>query len=145
MILNTILLTSMCSEVVVILCPHLIIDSVFKAVVFFLFFSLTVSSLSLCSTLNKHSDHTLRRGSNTLGRKQHTSPAFQPPLPPVEAAGQQGHGAGQVSQALAEPQPQPQAPPGGSGLDSSQQSLAQGLAALAAAQQLLAQHTEELR
>ncbi|XP_053196735.1 rho GTPase-activating protein 17a isoform X3 [Scomber japonicus] len=96
------------------------------------------------NTPNKHSDHTLRRGSNTLGRKQHTSPAFQPPLPPVEAAGQQGHGAGQVSQALAEPQPQPQAPPGGSGLDSSQQSLAQGLAALAAAQQLLAQHTEEL-
>ncbi|CAK6961672.1 rho GTPase-activating protein 17a isoform X3 [Scomber scombrus] len=96
------------------------------------------------NTPNKYSDHTLRRGSNTLGRKQHTSPAFQPPLPPVEAAGQQGYGAGQVSQALAEPQPQPQAPPGGSGHDSSQQSLAQGLAALAAAQQLLAHHTEEL-
>ncbi|XP_042253382.1 rho GTPase-activating protein 17a isoform X2 [Thunnus maccoyii] len=95
------------------------------------------------NTPNKHSDHTLRRGSNTLGRKQHTSPAFQPPLPPVETPGQ-GHGAGQVSQPSAEPQPQPQAPPGGSGLDSSQHSLAQGLAALAAAQQLLAQHTEEL-
>ncbi|XP_023146823.2 rho GTPase-activating protein 17a isoform X3 [Amphiprion ocellaris] len=95
------------------------------------------------NTPNKHSDHTLRRGSNTLGRKQHTSPAFQPPLPPVEAQGQ-GHGAGQVPQPSAEPQPQPQAPPGGSGFDSSQHSLAQGLAALAAAQQLLAQHTEEL-
>ncbi|KAM9837841.1 rho GTPase-activating protein 17a [Aulostomus maculatus] len=95
------------------------------------------------NTPNKHSDHTLRRGSNTLGRKQHTSPAFQPPLPPVEAPGQ-GHGAGQVSQPLAEPQPQPQAPLGGSGLENSQNSLAQGLAALTAAQQLLAQHTEEL-
>ncbi|XP_014194499.1 rho GTPase-activating protein 17a isoform X1 [Haplochromis burtoni] len=93
------------------------------------------------NTTNKHSDHTLRRGSNTLGRKQHTSPAFQPPLPPVEAQGQ-GHGAGQVPQALAEPQSQ--ASPGGSGSDPFQQSLAQGLAALAAAQQLLAQHTEEL-
>uniref|UniRef100_A0A3P8RWV4 Rho GTPase-activating protein 17 n=1 Tax=Amphiprion percula TaxID=161767 RepID=A0A3P8RWV4_AMPPE len=78
------------------------------------------------NTPNKHSDHTLRRGSNTLGRKQHTSPAFQPPLPPVEAQGQ-GHGAGQVPQPSAEPQPQPQAPPGGSGFDSSQHSLAQGL------------------
>uniref|UniRef100_A0AAX7U3E8 Rho GTPase-activating protein 17 n=1 Tax=Astatotilapia calliptera TaxID=8154 RepID=A0AAX7U3E8_ASTCA len=94
------------------------------------------------NTTNKHSDHTLRRGSNTLGRKQHTSPAFQPPLPPVEAQGQ-GHGAGQVPQASAEPQSQ--ASPGGSGSDPFQQSLAQGLAALAAAQQLLAQHTEELR
>uniref|UniRef100_A0A3B4H3E9 Rho GTPase-activating protein 17 n=1 Tax=Pundamilia nyererei TaxID=303518 RepID=A0A3B4H3E9_9CICH len=93
------------------------------------------------NTTNKHSDHTLRRGSNTLGRKQHTSPAFQPPLPPVEAQGQ-GHGAGQVPQASAEPQSQ--ASPGGSGSDPFQQSLAQGLAALAAAQQLLAQHTEEL-
>ncbi|XP_035515264.1 rho GTPase-activating protein 17a isoform X1 [Morone saxatilis] len=95
------------------------------------------------NTPNKHSDHTLRRGSNTLGRKQHTSPAFQPPLPPVEAPGQ-GHGAGQVPQLSAEPQPQPQAPSGGSGPEASQHSLAQGLAALAAAQQLLAQHTEEL-
>ncbi|XP_070707452.1 rho GTPase-activating protein 17a isoform X1 [Pempheris klunzingeri] len=95
------------------------------------------------NTPNKHSDHTLRRGSNTLGRKQHTSPAFQPPLPPVEAPGQ-GHGAGQVPQPPAEPQPQPQAPSGGAWPDASQHSLAQGLAALAAAQQLLAQHTEEL-
>ncbi|TMS22359.1 Rho GTPase-activating protein 17, partial [Larimichthys crocea] len=97
------------------------------------------------NTPNKHSDHTLRRGSNTLGRKQHTSPAFQPPLPPVEAPGQ-GHGPGQVPQPSAEPQPQPQpqAPSGGSGTDTSQHSLAQNLAALAAAQQLLAQHTEEL-
>ncbi|KAM9424570.1 rho GTPase-activating protein 17a isoform 2-T2 [Pholidichthys leucotaenia] len=91
------------------------------------------------NTPNKHSDYTLRRGSNTLGRKQHTSPAFQPPLPPVET---QALGPGQVPQASAEPQPQ--VPPGGSGSDPSQQSLAQGLAALAAAQQLLAQHTEEL-
>nr|XP_020471583.1 rho GTPase-activating protein 17-like [Monopterus albus] len=90
---------------------------------------------------NKHSDHTLRRGSNTLSRKQHTSPAFQPPLPPVEAPGQ-GHGAGQVPQPLAEPQLQ--APTGGLGPDAAQHSVAQGLAALAAAQQLLAQHTEEL-
>lgn len=113
----------------------------------FVFFppSLTVSLLSLCSTPNKHSDHTLRRGSNTLGRKQHTSPAFQPPLPPVEAPGQ-GHVAGQVPQPSAEPQPQPQAPSGGfSGPEASQHSLAQNLVALAAAQQLLAQHTEELR
>uniref|UniRef100_A0A667XCN8 Rho GTPase-activating protein 17 n=1 Tax=Myripristis murdjan TaxID=586833 RepID=A0A667XCN8_9TELE len=96
------------------------------------------------STPNKHSDHTLRRGSNTLGRKQHTSPAFQPPLPPVEAPGS-GHGAGQVPQTTSEPQSQPQAPPGGSGPDPAQQSLAQSMAALAAAQQLLAQHTEEIR
>ncbi|XP_041829512.1 rho GTPase-activating protein 17a isoform X2 [Melanotaenia boesemani] len=93
------------------------------------------------NTSNKHSDHTLRRGSNTLGRKQHTSPAFQPPLPPVEAQAL-GHVAGQVAQPLAEPQLQ--ALPGGSGPDTSQHSLAQSLAALAAAQQLLAQHTEEL-
>ncbi|KAM4524455.1 rho GTPase-activating protein 17a isoform 2-T2 [Odontesthes bonariensis] len=93
------------------------------------------------NTSNKHSDHTLRRGSNTLGRKQHTSPAFQPPLPPVEAQGL-GHGAGLVPQPLADPQPQ--TPPGGWGPDNPQHSLAQGLAALAAAQQLLAQHTEEL-
>uniref|UniRef100_I3KUV7 Rho GTPase-activating protein 17 n=1 Tax=Oreochromis niloticus TaxID=8128 RepID=I3KUV7_ORENI len=89
------------------------------------------------NTTNKHSDHTLRRGSNTLGRKQHTSPAFQPPLPPVEAQGQ-GHGAGQVPQASTEPQSQ--ASPGGSGSDPFQQSLAQGLAALAAAQ-----HSPKLR
>uniref|UniRef100_A0A8C2WZ66 Rho GTPase-activating protein 17 n=1 Tax=Cyclopterus lumpus TaxID=8103 RepID=A0A8C2WZ66_CYCLU len=91
------------------------------------------------NTPNKHSDHTLRRGSNTLGRKQHTSPAFQPPLPPVEAP---GHPAAHAPQPSAEPQPQAQS--GGSGPDASQQSLAQSLAALAAAQQLLAQHTEEL-
>ncbi|XP_037547249.1 rho GTPase-activating protein 17a [Nematolebias whitei] len=89
------------------------------------------------NTPNKHSDHTLRRGSNTLGRKQHTSPAFQPPLPPVETQGL-GHGAPQPSA-----EPQPQTPLGGSGSDTSQHSLAQSLAALAAAQQLLAQQTEE--
>ncbi|XP_026206949.1 rho GTPase-activating protein 17a isoform X2 [Anabas testudineus] len=93
------------------------------------------------NTPNKYSDHTLRRGSNTLGRKQHTSPAFQPPLPPVEALGQ-GHGGGQVPQPS--PEPQPQAQTGGSGPDTAQNSVAQSLAALAAAQQLLAQHTEEL-
>ncbi|KAM6899032.1 rho GTPase-activating protein 17a isoform 2-T2 [Lycodopsis pacificus] len=87
------------------------------------------------NTPNKYSDHTLRRGSNALGRKQHTSPAFQPPLPPVEAPGQ-------APQPSAETPPQTQS--GGSGPDASQQSLAQSLAALAAAQQLLAQHTEEL-
>ncbi|XP_056285709.1 rho GTPase-activating protein 17a isoform X2 [Pseudoliparis swirei] len=75
----------------------------------------------------KHSDHTLRRGSNAVGRKQHTSPAFQPPLPPVEAPG-----------------PAPQPPAQWAGPDAAQQSLAQSLAALVAAQQLLAQHTEEL-
>ncbi|XP_077595145.1 rho GTPase-activating protein 17a isoform X1 [Stigmatopora nigra] len=64
---------------------------------------------------------TLRRGSTTLGRKQHTSPAYQPPLPPVEVSVQ------------VDPQPQ-----------ESPNSLAQGLATLAAAQQLLAQHTDEL-
>ncbi|XP_068610343.1 rho GTPase-activating protein 17a [Brachionichthys hirsutus] len=95
------------------------------------------------NTPNKHPDHTLRRGSNTLGRKQHTSPAFQPPLPPVEAPGQgQGQGAGQVPQSSAEPMLQ--APSGGSGPEASQHSLAQGLPALAASQQLLAQHTEEV-
>ncbi|XP_061765021.1 rho GTPase-activating protein 17a isoform X3 [Nerophis ophidion] len=93
------------------------------------------------STPNKHSDHTLRRGSTTLGRKQHTSPAFQPPLPPVEIPGQQGHGAGQVPQPSAEPLAQ--APSVGTGGPDSSQNLAQGLAVLAAAQQLLAQHTDE--
>ncbi|XP_033840521.1 rho GTPase-activating protein 17a isoform X2 [Periophthalmus magnuspinnatus] len=83
----------------------------------------------------KHSEHTLRRASNTIGRKQHTSPAFQPPLPPVEPGGQgQGQGQGE----------QPSPPHTGALGPDSQQSLAQSLAALAAAQQLLAQHTEEL-
>ncbi|XP_034049509.1 rho GTPase-activating protein 17a isoform X2 [Thalassophryne amazonica] len=90
-------------------------------------------------TPNKYSDHTHRRGSSTLGRKPHTSPAFQPPLPPVEG---QGHGATPLLQPTAESQPQ--APAGASGSNASHQSLAQSLAALAAAQQLLAQHTEEL-
>nr|XP_057917135.1 rho GTPase-activating protein 17a isoform X3 [Doryrhamphus excisus] len=94
------------------------------------------------STPNKHSDHTIRRGSTTLGRKQHTSPAFQPPLPPVETPGQQGHSAGQVPQPSAEPLAQ--APSVGTGGPDTSHSLPQGLAALAAAQQLLAQHTEEL-
>ncbi|KAL4659122.1 rho GTPase-activating protein 17-like isoform X1 [Arapaima gigas] len=38
------------------------------------------------STVNKLLDHTPRRG-NTLSRKPHTSPAFQPPLPPTEGSG----------------------------------------------------------
>uniref|UniRef100_A0A8B9KEM9 Rho GTPase-activating protein 17 n=1 Tax=Astyanax mexicanus TaxID=7994 RepID=A0A8B9KEM9_ASTMX len=41
------------------------------------------------SSANKLMDHNPRRGS-TLTRKQHASPAFQPPLPPVEAAGTAG-------------------------------------------------------
>ncbi|XP_023805201.1 rho GTPase-activating protein 17 isoform X2 [Oryzias latipes] len=76
------------------------------------------------NTANKHSDHTLRRGSNTLSRKQHTSPAFQPPLPPVEA--QPGA------------EPQPPAPAGGSGPDTSPHSLTQS------PPPPLPQHTEEL-
>lgn len=42
-----------------------------------------------CSPASKHPEHTPRR-TGTLNRKQqqqHTSPAFQPPLPPVEAGG----------------------------------------------------------
>ncbi|KAK7918983.1 hypothetical protein WMY93_010267 [Mugilogobius chulae] len=65
--------------------------------------------------------------SGTQRQKAAHVPAFQPPLPPVEATGQ---GQGE----------QPSPPQTGD----SQQSLAQSLAALAAAQQLLAQHTEEL-
>lgn len=98
-------------------------------------FVLTLSLLSPLSASNKHSDHTLRRGSNTLGRKQHTSPAFQPPLPPVEAP--------TAGQSSVEAQPLPWA--GGSGPDTAQHSSVQGLADLAAAQQLLAQNAEELR
>ncbi|XP_046888113.1 rho GTPase-activating protein 17a isoform X1 [Hypomesus transpacificus] len=86
------------------------------------------------SSANKHSDHNTRRGSNTLGRKQHASPTFQPPLPPVEAPGSPGP--------LGEPQLQ--APLGGLALEGCQPSLALGMAALVAAQQLLAQHTEEI-
>ncbi|XP_029620773.1 rho GTPase-activating protein 17a isoform X2 [Salmo trutta] len=89
------------------------------------------------SFANKLSDHNTipRRGSNTLGRKQHASPAFQPPLPPVEAPGP-----GQVTGCVAELQ----APPGGMALEGCQPSLALGMAALVAAQQLLATTTEEL-
>uniref|UniRef100_A0A8C7DXG0 Rho GTPase activating protein 17a n=1 Tax=Oncorhynchus kisutch TaxID=8019 RepID=A0A8C7DXG0_ONCKI len=82
------------------------------------------------SSANKLSDHNTipRRGSNTLGRKQHVSPAFLPPLPPVESPGP-----GQVTGCVAELQ----APPEGC-----QPSLALGMAALVAAQQLLATTTE---
>ncbi|XP_030629266.1 rho GTPase-activating protein 17a [Chanos chanos] len=88
------------------------------------------------SSANKLLDHNPRRGS-TLTRKQHASPAFQPPLPPVEAA---GTAAGQPVAELLFQQPAPV----GLGLEACQPSLALGMAALAAAQQLLAQHTEEI-
>ncbi|KAL7869011.1 hypothetical protein AOLI_G00129990 [Acnodon oligacanthus] len=86
------------------------------------------------SSSNKLMDHNPRRGS-TLTRKQHASPAFQPPLPPVEAAGSAG---GQPVAELLLQQPT------SAGTEACQPSLALGMAALAAAQQLLAQHTEEL-
>uniref|UniRef100_A0A673IYV4 Rho GTPase-activating protein 17 n=1 Tax=Sinocyclocheilus rhinocerous TaxID=307959 RepID=A0A673IYV4_9TELE len=86
---------------------------------------------------NKLMDHNPRRG-NTVPRKQHASPAFQPPLPPVEAAGSAG---GQPMAELLLQQPAQV----GLGLESCQPGLALGMAALAAAQQLLAQHTEEIR
>ncbi|XP_028843802.1 rho GTPase-activating protein 17a isoform X1 [Denticeps clupeoides] len=79
------------------------------------------------SPANKPLEHTPRRGS-TLTRKQHASPAFQPPLPPVEA----------------ELQPQPPAAVG-LGLESCQPSVALGIAALATAQSLLVQPSEEGR
>ncbi|KAL0983948.1 hypothetical protein UPYG_G00135080 [Umbra pygmaea] len=93
------------------------------------------------SSANKATDYNSipRRGSNTLGRKQHASPAFQPPLPPVEAPGP-GQGGGCVT----EPQGQLQASLGGMALEGCQPSLALGMAGLAAAQQLLATTTEEL-
>uniref|UniRef100_A0A8C1NH86 Rho GTPase-activating protein 17 n=1 Tax=Cyprinus carpio TaxID=7962 RepID=A0A8C1NH86_CYPCA len=86
---------------------------------------------------NKLMDHNPRRG-NTVPRKQHASPAFQPPLPPVEAAGSAG---GQLMAELLLQQPAQV----GLGLESCQPGLALGMAALAAAQQLLAQQTEEIR
>ncbi|KAI2658538.1 Rho GTPase-activating protein 17 [Labeo rohita] len=88
------------------------------------------------SSANKLMDHNPRRG-NTVPRKQHASPAFQPPLPPVEAAGSAG---GQPMAELLLQQPAQV----GLGLESCQPGLALGMAALAAAQQLLAQHTEEI-
>ncbi|XP_071250234.1 rho GTPase-activating protein 17-like isoform X6 [Salvelinus alpinus] len=89
------------------------------------------------SSANKLSDHNTipRRGSNTLGRKQHVSPAFLPPLPPVESPGP-----GQVMGCVAELQ----APPEGMALEGCQPSLALGMAALVAAQQLLATTTDGL-
>uniref|UniRef100_A0A8C2HQJ5 Rho GTPase activating protein 17a n=1 Tax=Cyprinus carpio TaxID=7962 RepID=A0A8C2HQJ5_CYPCA len=89
------------------------------------------------SSANKLMDHNPRRG-NTVPRKQHASPAFQPPLPPVEAAGSAG---GQLMAELLLQQPAQV----GLGLESCQPGLALGMAALAAAQQLLAQQTEEIR
>ncbi|CAM4709300.1 unnamed protein product [Leuciscus chuanchicus] len=88
------------------------------------------------SSANKLMDHNPRRG-NTVPRKQHASPGFQPPLPPVEAAGSAG---GQSMTELLLQQPAH----AGMGLESCQPGLALGMAALAAAQQLLAQHTEEI-
>lgn len=89
------------------------------------------------SSANKLTEHNPRRGS-TLTRKQHTSPAFQPPLPPVEAVSNAG---GQPVAELLLQQPAPE----GLGMEACQPSLALGMAALAAAQQLLAQQTEEIR
>ncbi|KAG7491832.1 hypothetical protein MATL_G00008330 [Megalops atlanticus] len=89
------------------------------------------------SPANKLSDHAPRRGS-TLNRKQHASPAFQPPLPPVEAGG------AALAQSVGELQPPQQAQPvGGLGLDACQSSSALGVASVATMQQLLAQHAEE--
>ncbi|KAA0725287.1 Rho GTPase-activating protein 17 [Triplophysa tibetana] len=88
------------------------------------------------SSANKLMDHNPRRG-YTVPRKQHASPAFQPPLPPLEAAGTA------ESQPMAELLLQ-QPAQAGLGLESCQPGLALGMAALVAAQQLLAQHTEEL-
>ncbi|XP_017339412.1 rho GTPase-activating protein 17a isoform X1 [Ictalurus punctatus] len=88
------------------------------------------------SSANKLMEHNPRRGS-TLTRKQHASPAFQPPLPPVEAVSIAG---GQPVAELLIQQPAPE----GLGMEACQPSLALGMAALAAAQQLLAQQTEEL-
>uniref|UniRef100_A0A673WQM9 Rho GTPase-activating protein 17 n=1 Tax=Salmo trutta TaxID=8032 RepID=A0A673WQM9_SALTR len=89
------------------------------------------------SSANKLSDHntTSRRGSNTLGRKQHVSPAFLSPLPPVESPGP-----GQVTGCVAELQ----APTEGMAMEGCQPSLALGMAALVAAQQLLATTVEGL-
>ncbi|KAF5906294.1 rho GTPase-activating protein 17 isoform X1, partial [Clarias magur] len=88
-----------------------------------------------CSA-NKLMEHNPRRG-NTLTRKQHASPAFQPPLPPVEAVSNAG---GQPVAELLLQQPAPE----GLVFEACQPSLALGMAALAAAQQLLAQQTEEI-
>ncbi|MCJ8738461.1 hypothetical protein PDJAM_G00036050 [Pangasius djambal] len=88
------------------------------------------------SSANKLTEHNPRRGS-TLTRKQHASPAFQPPLPPVEAVSNAG---GQPVAELLLQQPAPE----GLGMEACQPSLALGMAALAAAQQLLAQQTEEI-
>lgn len=71
-----------------------------------------------------------------LGRKQHVSPAFLSPLPPVESPGP-----GQVTGCVAELQ----APTEGMAMEGCQPSLALGMAALVAAQQLLATTAEELR
>ncbi|XP_062859229.1 rho GTPase-activating protein 17a isoform X1 [Trichomycterus rosablanca] len=84
------------------------------------------------SSANKLMEHNHRRGS-TLTRK----PAFQPPLPPVEAVSTAGS---QSATELLLQQPSPE----GLGMEVCQPSLALGMAALAAAQQLLAQHTEEI-
>lgn len=102
-----------------------------------LFSTRGVSAVSSFSSANKLMDHNPRRG-YTVPRKQHASPAFQPPLPPVEAAGTAG------SQPVAELLLQ-QPAQAGLGLEGCQPGLALGMAALAAAQQLLAQHTEEIR
>ncbi|XP_066546415.1 rho GTPase-activating protein 17 isoform X2 [Amia ocellicauda] len=89
------------------------------------------------SPANKLLDHTPRR-SNTLSRKPHASPTFQPPLPPVEAGG------GALAQPAAEHLMQQQAQPMGvlGSSDAGQSGLVQGVGAVAALQQPLAQIAE---
>uniref|UniRef100_W5MDL6 Rho GTPase-activating protein 17 n=1 Tax=Lepisosteus oculatus TaxID=7918 RepID=W5MDL6_LEPOC len=84
------------------------------------------------SPANKLLDHTPRR-SGTLNRKQHSSPAFQPPLPPVEAGGG----------ALAQPVAEQQAQPMGVGSEAGPSGSAQGVASGATFQQPPAQHCED--
>ncbi|XP_061084598.1 rho GTPase-activating protein 17a isoform X2 [Conger conger] len=87
------------------------------------------------SPANKLSEHTPRRA-GTLNRKQHASPAFQPPLPPVEAGG------AVLVQCGTELQPPQQAQPAGFSPEAAQPSAALA-SAPAAVQLLLGQHSEE--
>ncbi|KAL4624540.1 rho GTPase-activating protein 17-like [Arapaima gigas] len=82
------------------------------------------------SSTNKLSDHNPRRVSS-LNRKQHVSPAFQPPLPPIEAGGA----------VLIQPAAELQGPPAGS--EPGQTGSALGLAAVLPAQQSLATSADD--
>ncbi|XP_029102670.1 rho GTPase-activating protein 17a isoform X2 [Scleropages formosus] len=82
------------------------------------------------SPTNKLSDHNPRRVSS-LNRKQHVSPAFQPPLPPIETGGA----------VLMQPAVELQVQPVGS--EPGQTSLAQGVAAVVPAQQPLVLSTDD--